>query len=348
MPATGTALDSAPAILSTVNRCYLKMRNCDLPVLAVDLGGTKILTALVSRNGGIIARGHCLTLADEGPTPVIERLLSAIDSILRLESLRPSNLDSISIAAAGAVDLEQGLVTLSPNLPGWHDVPLGEVVRERYGVRVFLVNDASAAALGEHRFGSGKGVKNLVFLAIGTGIGGGIIINGELYQGASGSAGEIGHMTIDLNGRRCTCGNIGCLETLVSGTAIAREARRRIGQGEKSTLTDIVAGKIDNITAEKVGVAACDGDALSLDVIAEAGAYLGIGMVNLVNIFNPEMIIVGGGVAKLGELLLEPARQVVRERAFPVSAQAVRVVTARLGEEAGIHGAAIFARERGI
>jgi len=348
VPATGTTLDSAPAILSTVNRCYLKMRNCDLPVLAVDLGGTKILTALVSNSGEIIARRHCLTLADEGPTPVIERLLSAIDSILRLESLKPSNLDSISIAAAGAVDLEKGLVTLSPNLPGWHDVPLGEVVRERCGVRVFLVNDASAAALGEHRFGSGKGVKNLVFLTIGTGIGGGIIINGELYQGISGSAGEIGHMTIDLNGLHCACGNTGCLETLASGTAIAREAKRRINQGENSSLVDIAAGKMDKITAEKVGVAARDGDALSLDVIAEAGACLGAGLVNLVNIFNPEMIVIGGGVAKLGELLLEPARQVVKERAFPVSARAVRVVAARLGEEAGIYGAAVFARERGI
>jgi len=324
------------------------MRNCDLPVLAIDLGGTKILTALVSNKGEIIVRERCLTLADEGPTPVIERLLSAMDSILRLESLKPSNLDSISIAAAGAVDLEKGLVTLSPNLPGWHDVPLGEVVRKRYGVKVFLVNDASAAALGEHRFGSGKGVKNLVFLAIGTGIGGGIIINGELHQGISGSAGEIGHMTIDLNGRHCACGNVGCLETLVSGRAIAGEAKRRLDQGEKSTLADIMAGKTDEITAEKVGVAARDGDSLALDIITKTGACLGAGLVNLVNIFNPEMIVIGGGVAKLGELLLEPARQVVREKAFPMSAQAVRIVTARLGEEAGIYGAAIFAREQGI
>ena len=322
------------------------MRNCDLPVLAVDLGGTKILTALVSRNGGIMARERCLTLADEGPTPVIERLLSAIDSILRLESLKPSEMDSISIAAAGAVDLEKGLVTLSPNLSGWHNIPLGEVVRERYGGKVFLVNDASAAALGEHRFGSGKGVKNLVFLTIGTGIGGGIIINGKLYQGLSGSAGEIGHMTLDMNGPRCTCGNIGCLETLASGTAMAREARHRLNQGEKSSLQNLVAGRIDNITAEEIGVAARGGDALALDIITRAGAYLGAGMVNLVNIFNPEMVIVGGGVAKLGELLLEPARRVVRERAFPVSAQAVRIVTARLGEEAGIHGAAAFALEQ--
>ena len=319
------------------------MSNYDLPILAVDLGGTKILTALVSNKGGIIARERCLTLADEGTAPVIERLLSAIDSILRLRELGPSDLDSISIAAAGAVDLGKGLVTLSPNLPGWHDVLLAEVVREKYRVKVFLVNDASAAALGEHRFGSGKGVNNLVFLTIGTGIGGGIIINGELYQGASGSAGEIGHMTIDMNGSLDVCGNIGCLETLASGTAMAREAKHRINQGEKSTLTDSIAGKIDNITGEEIGAAARDGDSLALDIITRAGTYLGVGMVNLVNIFNPEMIIVGGGVAKLGDLLLEPARRVVRERAFPESAQAVRIVTARLGEEAGIYGATAYA-----
>ncbi|MFC1911805.1 ROK family protein [Chloroflexota bacterium] len=323
------------------------MRNCELPVLTVDLGGTKILTALVSRNGEIMARGRCLTLADEGPTPVIGRLLSAVDSMLRLESLAPSEVDSISIAAAGAVDLDRGLVTLSPNLPGWHDVPLGEAVRERYGIKVFLVNDASAAALGEHHFGSGKRVTNLVFLTIGTGIGGGIIVNGKLYQGLSGSAGEIGHMTLDMNGLRCACGNIGCLETLASGTAIAREARHRLKQGEKSALTDIMAGKIGNITAEEVGAAAGDGDSLALDIITRAGTYLGVGMVNLVNIFNPEMIVVGGGVARLAELLLEPARQAVWERAFPVSAKAVRIVAARLGEEAGIYGAAAYAFEQG-
>ena len=197
--------------------------------------------------------------------------------------------------------------------------------------------------MGEHQFGVGRGVDNLIYLTVSTGIGGGIIINGRLYLGVSGSAGEIGHMTIDVNGPECSCGNIGCLEMLASGKAIAREAIRRISQGEGSSLAKMVEGKIDNITAEEVGVAAEGGDSLSLEVISQAATYLGVGMVNLVNILNPEMIIVGGGVAQMGELLLAPARQVVEERAFKLPAQAVRIVPAHLGDEAGVLGVAIFA-----
>ena len=314
-------------------------------VLAVDLGGTKIIAGIIS-DGQVIAKERCPTPADEGPQSVISRLFSTIDHLLKLKGMKVSQLDSISLAVAGAIDIKRGLVTSSPNLPGWHDVPIRDMVREKYGVDTFLLNDASAAALGEHRFGAGRGVSNLVLLTVGTGIGGGIIINGGLYNGPCGSAGEIGHMTIDVNGASCECGNTGCLETLASGTAMAAEARKRIARGEKSSMVGMVAGKIEEITAEKVGAAAREGDSLALDVIAGVGTYLGVGMVNLVNIFNPEMIVVGGGVANLGELLLDPARRVVKERAFRLPAQAVRIVPARLGDEGSLLGAAVFAREQ--
>ena len=314
-----------------------------LPVLAIDLGGTKIIAAIISNQGRVITREYYLTLAEEGPQLVIKRTLSAIDRLLSSRGIDSSQLNSISIAAAGAIDFGKGLVTLSPNLPGWYDIPLRDLIKEKYRVNTFLINDASAAALGEHRFGAGKGVNNLILLTLGTGIGGGIIINGKLYSGPCGSAGEIGHMTIDVNGPRCSCGNIGCLEMLASGTAVAREAIKRIRQGERSSLTEIVEGKIESITAEKVEVAAQGGDSLALEVILKAANYLGVGMVNLVNIFNPEMIIVGGGMAKMGDLLLDPARQVVRERAFQLPAQAVRIVPAQLGDDAGVLGAAVFA-----
>jgi len=314
-----------------------------LPVLAIDLGGTKIIAAIVSNQGRVMAREYRPTLADEGPQAVINRVLSTIDRLLSLRKVGSSQLSSISIAAAGAINFEKGLVTSSPNLPGWQNIPLRDIVREKYRVNTFLINDASAAALGEHRFGAGREVNNLVLLTLGTGIGGGIIINGRLYSGPCGSAGEIGHMTIDVNGPRCSCGNIGCLEMLASGTAVAKEAISRIRQGERSSLTDIVEGKIESITAEKVGVAAQGGDSLALEVVLKAATYLGVGMVNLVNIFNPEMIIVGGGMAKMGDLLLDPARQVVRERAFQLPAQAVSIVPAQLGDDAGVLGAAIFA-----
>ena len=312
-------------------------------VLAIDLGGTKIIAAVISRQGQVIARESYLTSAGEGPQSVIDRIFSATDHLLGVSDIEPSQLHSISIAAAGAIDFEQGVVTSSPNLPGWHDIPLRETVSSKYKFRTFLINDASAAALGEHQFGVGRGVDNLIYLTVSTGIGGGIIINGRLYLGVRGSAGEIGHMTIDVNGPECSCGNIGCLEMLASGKAIAREAIRRIGQGEESALTKMVEGKIENITAEEVGMAAEGGDSLALEVISQAATYLGVGMVNLVNIFNPGMIIVGGGVAQMGELLLAPARRVVEERAFKLPAQAVRMVPAHLGDEAGVLGAAIFA-----
>jgi len=232
-----------------------------------------------------------------------------------------SQLSGISIAAAGAINLDKGLITSSPNLPGWHDVPLRDIIKEKYGVNTFLINDASAAALGEHWLGAGRGVSNLIYLTVSTGIGGGIIINGRLYSGESGSA-------------------------VASGTAVAKEAIRRISQGERSSITEIVGGKIEDITAEEVGAAAQKGDALALEVVSQAATYLGVGMVNLVNIFNPEMIIVGGGVSKMGDLLLNPARQVVKERAFQLSAQAVRIVPAQLGEDGGVLGAAVFAFEQ--
>jgi glucokinase len=317
-----------------------------LPVLAIDIGGTKIITAIISNKGQVMAKEYHLTLANEGPTPVINRIMSAIDHLLKAKNMGFSQLDSISIAAAGAINFEKGVITSSPNLPGWLDIPLRDIVEEKYGVNTFLLNDANAAALSEHQFGAGRGVRNLVYLTVSTGIGSGIIIDGKLYMGACGSAGEIGHMTIDVNGARDTCGNIGCLETLASGTAVAKEAIRRIKRGEESYLTEIVEGKLENITAEKVSIAAQNGDSLALEIIMQAATYLGVGLVNVVNIFNPEMIVIGGGMAQMGDLLLNPARKVVRERAFPVSAGAVRIVPAQLGNNAEIIGAATFARQQ--
>ena len=312
-------------------------------VLAIDVGGTQIRAAIVSRQGRIIAKKFYPTLAAEGPESVIGRILLAIDRLLKGKGGDSSSPDSISLAAAGAIDYEKGIITLSPNLPGWHSVPLRDVVEKRYGLETFLINDASAAALGEHRFGAGKGVNNLIYLTVSTGIGGGIIINGELYSGVSGGAGELGHMTIEVNGPVCSCGNTGCLEMFASGRAMAGEAIKRINDGGRSALTEMVGGKIDNITAEKVSVAAQAGDSLALEVVSQAGMYLGVGLANLVNIFNPEMIIVGGSVAKVGKLFLDPAREVVRERALSLLVQAVRIVNAQNIDEAGLLGAAAFA-----
>jgi glucokinase len=321
----------------------------EAPVLAVDIGGTKIMTALFSADGRMLDRDVSPTLAREGLNSVIERLCSAIADLLKRNKLGPSRLGGIGIACAGGIDSGRGVVvTPSPNMPGWADVPLADIVRERFKVSTYVVNDASAAALGEHRFGAGKGVKDLVLLTLGTGIGGGIVADGELYLGAVGGAGEIGHMTIDADGPKCGCGNTGCLEMLASGTAVARDAITRIRKGEKSSLSEMAKGKVESITAKQVGAAARNRDALALEVLSRAAYYLGIGLVNVVNIFNPEVIVLGGGMAELGEMFIGPGRGMVTERAFAVSSGVVRIVTAQLGNEAGVYGAAAFALGRGI
>lgn len=315
----------------------------DRPVLAIDLGGTKFVVAVASTTGEIISRQYKLTLADEGPEAVIMRMLDTIDDLIGSTDLTSSPPSSIAIAAAGAIDSPSGTVTSSPNLPGWYDIPLKEMVQKATGIRTILLNDASAAALGEHAFGAGRGVNNLIYITVSTGIGGGIIIDGKLYGGACGSAGEIGHTTIDVNGPHCSCGNVGCLEMLASGKAIAREAQRLISGGARSCILELAEGELQNITARTVSAGAQRGDATARAIIAKAAAYLGVGLVNLVNTFNPEMIIVGGGVAKMGDSLLDGARKVVAERAFQLPARAVRIVPSQLGDNAGILGAVAFA-----
>ena len=312
------------------------------PVLAVDLGGTKIIAAVVSPDGKIVSRKYCLTLADNGLKAVIERLLVVANDAVVQSKIDIVGLAGVGIAAAGIINAKRGVITYSPNLPGWRNVALRDIVSEKLGLDTYLNNDASAAALGEHRFGAGKGMDNLIYLTVSTGIGGGIIIDGKLYSGSDGCAGEIGHMTVDVNGPRCSCGNSGCLEVLSSGTAVAREAVIHLNQGETSSIIKLAEGKIENVTAETVALAARQGDKLACDIVAGAANYLGIGFANLVNVFNPDMIVVGGGMSKMGNMLLNPARKVVKQRAFKLPARTVRIVQAGLGSNAGIVGAAAY------
>jgi glucokinase len=316
-------------------------------IIAVDIGGSKIMTAAFTEDGHILARDTVPTMVEEGVNKVIARISSSIETLLDQNITEIDRLSGIGLACAGGVDSERGIVvTPSPNLPDWKDIHLADIIRGRFNINTFIVNDASAAALGESRYGAGKGMKNIVLLTVGTGIGGGIIIDNELYLGSRGGAGELGHMSIDVNGPACGCGNLGCLEMLASGKAVTREAVGRIKHGEKSMMMEMVEGKIEDITAETIAIAADRGDALAKDIMDRAAYYLGVGVVNLVNIFNPDMIIIGGGMSELGEMLIGPSRKMVKERAFSISSQAVRIVTAQLGNEAGIYGAAAFVRER--
>lgn len=320
------------------------MKNSKGLVVAVDLGGTKTLVALVDGSNQIIVKDYSVTHANEGPKLVVQEMCQAVDRVLAQRGRLLPEVQSLAIAAAGAIDTKNGMVTFSPNLPGWRDIPLVAMLRERYPLDVYLIHDASAAAVAEHCLGAGKGTRHMIYLTVSTGIGGGIIINGKLYQGTAGAAGEIGHMVIDYRGPKCNCGNYGCLEVLASGPALARDAAKWIQAGRKSILSEMVHGKLDELTARDVGNAARQGDKVALAAIRQIAEYLGVALTNLVNIFNPEMIVVGGGVSNLGELLLRSVRQVVKERGFPFAVSNVRIIKALLGDNVGVLGAAVWAR----
>lgn len=317
------------------------------PVIAVDLGGTKIAAALIAPGGEILDRERAPTIASEGPEAVIQRIFDTIDLILGRSRMSGSQIEGICVAAAGPVDMQHGILSTSPNLPGWHDVPVRDIVADHYRINSYLINDAKAAALGEHRFGAGQGADNMLYITVSTGIGGGIVANGRLYVGRSGGAGEVGHMTIDMNGPKCACGNTGCWEALASGTAMAAEAIRRLESDEESSLATRFADRIREITPVEIGEAALEGDSFSLDVIAWSARHVGVGLANLVNIFNPELIIIGGGLSKMGDILLKPAVKTMNDRAFPLLAQAVRIVSSPLGDDAGVMGAGAFALQKG-
>jgi glucokinase len=311
--------------------------------LGIDLGGTKIVAGLVERTGRILAKEYRDTEAAEGPAAVFDRLIEATAEILAARSVEISEVTAIGVAAPGPIDVASGTVTAPPNLPGWHDVPLAALIQERLSLPAYLGNDANAAALAEFTFGAGRGCRHMIYVTASTGIGGGFVLNGRLYQGGAGAAGEIGHMTLLPDGPLCGCGNRGCLEAFASGTAIAREARERVSRGVPTLIVDLVGGDLTQISAKVVAQAADQGDIEAQEILSEAMGYLGIGLANLVNLFNPQIIVVGGGLTNMGERLFNPVRRMINRRAFPVSARTVEVCPAQLGSDVGLLGAAAVA-----
>ncbi|MFA5065013.1 MAG: ROK family protein [Dehalococcoidia bacterium] len=316
-----------------------------VPVVGVDIGGTKIIAAVFDTDGAMLSRIHCLTRGSEGPNSVINRLSAAIINAIEKSGLKRKQVGCVGIAVAGAIDINRGLVGDSPNIPHWHNIPLRDRLVKSLGGPIFMLNDANAAALAEHRLGAGRGLNNMIYITVSTGIGGGMIINGELYQGTDGSAAEIGHMIIKIGGPLCKCGKHGCFEAMASGTAIARLAKSRLRRGEKSIMPGLVHDKVSNVTAETVAAAARKGDTLALAIIEESAGYLGIGIANLVNLMNPQMIIIGGGVSKMGEMLLKPTRKSMKANSIELPVSSVRLVRPGLGVDAELTGAALYARE---
>lgn len=312
-------------------------------ILGVDLGGTKILTAVANSQGKMLSRDHSITPAQKGHKAVIQSILESVHRALGRADVAISDLIVVGVGAPGLLNPETGILFTSPNLPGWRDVPLRDIIQEKLGKKTFLINDANAAALGEFYFGAARGARNFIYITISTGIGGGIVIDGKIYSGAIGAAGEVGHMTVDDDGPICNCGNRGCWETLASGTALAREARHRIEEGVRTSILEYADGDVEKVNPQVINSAARQGDSLAKELIGRTGYYVGVGLANLVNIFNPELIVIGGGLSNIGDMLFEPAFKVAGERAYREAFQAVRFASAELGRNSGVLGAAAFA-----
>jgi len=319
------------------------MRTSDPLILGIDLGGTKILTSVINSQGEMLSRDHSVTPAAKGPEGVIQAIHASAERAFEGASIAMDRVSAVGVGAPGLADTEAGILYTSPNLPGWKDVPLRDILQEKFKKRAFLINDGNAAALGEYYFGAAKGVAHFIYVTISTGIGGGIVVDGKILNGSKGLAGEIGHMTIADKGPPCHCGNRGCWEALASGTALAKAARKQIEAGAYTTILSFAEGKIDKVTAQTVQSAAEKGDPLANQLILKTAYYFGVGLANLVNIFNPEMIVIGGGLSNMGNRLLEPAYQVAGERAFNQAYRTVRFVRAGLGRNSGVLGAAAFA-----
>ncbi|MER8656115.1 MULTISPECIES: ROK family protein [unclassified Mesorhizobium] len=303
--------------------------------LAFDLGGTALRGALVESYGRIVAHASAPTLAGAGSEAVIGQIVALAGTLLREHP--QANVAGIGVGAPGPLDPKAGIVIAPPTLAGWHDVPLIDILGQHFGLPVRLENDANAAALGEWRFGAGRGSGSLVFVTVSTGIGGGVVADGHIYHGRRGLAAEIGHMTITGEGDRCFCGAIGCFEAVASGTALGRRATRLTAPGDGSLLRRL--SNDGDVSARHVVEAAKAGDANALDLIEAEAQWLGIGFTNLLHLYSPDLIVMGGGLSNGFDLLAPSIRAVIQQRAMPAYRD-VPIVQAELGDRAGLIGAA--------
>ncbi len=317
------------------------MPDLSRPVGAIDLGGTSVRAAVVDVNGGITGFATGATEASRGPDAVIDRTVAVLQDSLARASVHVSDLVAVGIGAPGPLDWDTGVIHEAPNLPGWKEVPLAARIADAVGRPAFLENDANAAALAENRYGVAQGADNMLYITVSTGVGGGLILDGELWHGAYGSAGEFGHMTVDFEGPLCDCGNRGCIEAIAAGPDIAAWVGQQIAAGRASALS----GRAD-LSGRDVVEAARQGDKLSISALHRAGRAVGFGIINVAHLVNLEVVVVGGGIANAGDLLFDPLRATVREHLLESTAPNLRLEPWSLGEDVGLLGAAAAARSR--
>lgn len=309
-------------------------------IIAIDLGGTQLRAALCTPDGTIHKSVKKKTRAKRGPEALLERICQTAQQVWPEEG----EVRAIGMSAPGPLDPFKGVVLGAPNLPGWDHVPMRDILQERLGRPAFVGNDANLAALGEHRFGAGRGCDDMIYITISTGIGGGIILGGRLLLGHKGLAGEIGHVIIQPGGPLCNCGNRGCLEALASGTAIGHQARTLATAGRAPAILAAAGGDLDQISSKHVGQAAAEGDKVAIKLLRQAGVHIGIGVTNLMHLFNPQLFVLGGGVTQAGDLLFKPIRRTTRRWAMnPLFWKETDIVPAELGDDAGLLGALALA-----
>lgn len=310
-----------------------------MPVVGIDLGGTQLRVAVADDRGQLRTVIREPTEAHRGRRHVIDRIVAAVERALEQDGTPAGRVAALGIGLPGPVDPAAGLVISPANLPGFHNVPLNRILSQKTRIGSFLHHDAHLAALGEHRRGAARGASELIYVTVSTGIGAGLILRGELYAGAHGIAGEVGHIVVQPGGPRCRCGNDGCVEAIASGTGIAQAATRLAPENPDSLLHGVEAPH-----ARDVVRAARQGDELAIEILDTAGRYLGIALGTLVNLFNPQVIVLGGSVLKSGGLLTRPMRASMVASSWAAARKGLRIVPPALGDDVGLIGAVEFAR----
>ncbi len=307
-------------------------------VVAVDIGGTSYRVALADEKSSIINRISEPTRSWESHETGLDRIKRCISQVISAVDFQ--KVVGIAVCAGGPLDPQNGILLTPPSLSGWRNAPIKDTFQESFNIPVWVENDADLAVLGEQQFGAGRRCDRLIYITVSTGIGGGIITDGKILRGTDLSIAEIGHIVVDPNGPQCNCGGRGHVETLASGTAIVRIATERISKGEASSLCGL------DLTGEMVVKAAIDGDLLANQVIESAGSYLGMAIASLVHLFDPQVVIIGGGISNAGELILEPARRALSEYSMADYRNRARIVQSELGDNSGIMGAIAFAWDK--
>ena len=312
-------------------------------LIGVDLGGTNVRIGVVTPKGRVLKKEEYALDPSLGGSKIVEGLVSNLKNFLQERIGRNNQLLGIGIGIAGAIDMKRGRMINSPNIPDLNDFRIREFLKKRISSPIVIENDANAFALGEGWVGAAKGSKDYCGITLGTGVGGGIVINGEILHGSGGMASEVGHMVIDPEGPLCGCGGRGCLEVYASATGIKRMALEAIEKGEGGEIVKRAGGKVEEVTSEKVFQAAQFGDEAAQKIFHEMGRFLGLGLVNLIHLFDPEKIVIGGKASRAWNTFIKTTMEVVRERTMEGSREKVKIVQAKCGDDAGILGAAYVA-----